>query len=179
MLASRNGRSEREVTRSSHALDPLGAPRRCLERSTEDDRGLDHFPFTELDDRGAMPRTRVAGIGCCEEGRVHVAGSRNAEQGTDGRGDPSIFGAANGLHVCLHCASGEVRSDRPHVRSTPNPLAGLRPLRDGVRMKNPVLRFEIVLEDRADVLLNNFPIASVAHGALLDQKEPHTAMAIL
>ena len=84
----------RSTHRARHAGASNGAPKMTVDLST--------FPIAEFDDRGAMPRTRVAGIGRREERRIYVAGSCDAEQSTDRRGDPSIFGATNGPHVGLH-----------------------------------------------------------------------------
>jgi hypothetical protein len=151
----------------SHPLDPLSAPRRRVERGAKDERLLEHLPIAELRDGDAVPRARLSGVDHGEEARVHVAGSRDAEQSPNGRGDPAVLLALHHHVLGLwRPISGIVGDDRVSVRSASHSLAGLRPLRDVVGMAKLALHVEILFDDRADVSLDDFAIRLVAHGTL-------------
>src|SRR6266545_7138134 len=59
LVAGIRGRG-RWTMRSSHAFNPLGAPRRRLERSTEDERFLRDFAVAKFEDPHDVPGTRLA-----------------------------------------------------------------------------------------------------------------------
>src|SRR2546425_1218566 len=83
-----------------------------------------------------------------------AAGPRNAPQRSHGRGDPTILAAVNLPRSGLRETSRPVVGDLPSIRSSPDPLAGLRPHRDVVRVSKLVLHGEILLDDRSDVALH-------------------------
>ena len=95
-----------------------------------------------------MPRTRVARVDDREQRRIYIAGSYHSQQSADRGRDPLILRALDEHVRRVGNSARIVDEDRAGVPGPADPLAGLRILRDVVRVSKLVLRIEFSLDDR-------------------------------